>query len=270
MRHSQSHVLSILAVAVSASLNSACAQDRPAQPIRLLVPAYFYPADDGLKDWKRLLDAAAKTPIAAIVNPDSGPGKRQDANYKELFRLARGSKITLVGYVTLSYGQRPLSAVKADVDSWLLFYPEVQGIFFDEQPSQAELAPFALESFAYARTKLGGGLMVTNPGVPCAQEYLIGRDAPTACMFEHETGFDRFQLPDWARTSEPRSIAVLRYHLKTTESMRRTLTDCIAKGAGYLYVTDAASPAPWSRLPTYWEEEIGELIHINAAANKIK
>jgi hypothetical protein len=270
MRHSQHRVISIVAVTVSAWLNSAYSQDRPAQPVRLLVPAYFYPSGDGLKGWKRLLDAAAKTPIAAIVNPDSGPGKRQDASYKELFRLAKGSKITLVGYVTLSYGQRPLSAVKADVDSWLFFYPDIQGIFFDEQPSQAELAPFALESFTYARTKLGGGLMVTNPGVPCAREYLTGRDAPTACLFEHETGFDRFRLPEWASTGEPRSIAVLRYHVKTTESMRHALTDCIEKGAGYLYVTDATAPAPWSRLPTYWEDEIGELIGINAAAIKIK
>jgi Spherulation-specific family 4 len=270
MRYWHSRVLSILAIAVSAWLNSACAQDQPAQPLRLLVPAYFYPSGDGLKDWKRLLDAAAKTPIAAIVNPDSGPGKRRDPNYKELLRLAKGSKITLVGYVTLSYGQRPLSAVKADVDSWLLFYPEIRGIFFDEQPSQAELAPFALESFAYVRTKLGGGLMVTNPGVPCAREYLTGRDAPTACLFEHETGFERFRLPDWASTSEPRSIAVLLYHVKSTESMRHAVTDCIAKRAGYLYVTDAAGPAQWTRLPTYWEEEIRELIRINAAANKIK
>jgi hypothetical protein len=52
--------------------------------------------------------------------------------------------------------------------------------------------------------------------------------------------------------------------------MRHALKDCIEKGAGYLYATDATAPAPWSRLPTYWEDEIGELIGINAAAIKIK
>ena len=48
---------------------------RPAGP-RLLVPAYIYPANDGRKDWQRLIAAASKVDVVAIVNPDSGPGSR--------------------------------------------------------------------------------------------------------------------------------------------------------------------------------------------------
>lgn len=76
---------------VAAAAQPLRAQEKEAASVRLLVPACFYPAGEGLTAWKRMMKSAAEAPIAAIVNPDSGPGK------------------------------------KADIDSWLHFYPEVQG-----------------------------------------------------------------------------------------------------------------------------------------------
>ena len=93
------------------------AKEKDAPRLRLLVPAYFYPAGDGSKDWDRLFAASATVPIVAIVNPASGPGKKAAPNYLELFAKAqRTEKITLIGYVPTSYGKRPLAEVKADVD----------------------------------------------------------------------------------------------------------------------------------------------------------
>src|SRR2546423_1244987 len=104
--------------------------------VRLLVPAYFYPAGEGLKDWERLFTASAHVPITAIVNPASGPGKDADPNYVKLLQRAKEHKgLTLVGYVGTSYGKRKLDDVKADVDRWLKLYPSIHGIFFDEQAS---------------------------------------------------------------------------------------------------------------------------------------
>jgi len=232
-------------------------------PIRLLVPAYFYPAGEGLAAWNKLIDASAKTPIVAIVNPDSGPGKRADDNYREVFRLAKKSRITLLGYVTLSYAQRPISAVKADIDSWLHFYPDVQGIFFDEQPSAAEQAAFAVECFAYARQRIGSGTFVTNPGVPCAREYLVGRDAPAACLFEHEKDYDQFQMPAWAAQIPRDKFAVLLYNTPTAAGMKQAFATSLKKGFGYIYVTNRKMPVPWDGLPDYWDDVVAAA----AAAN---
>jgi len=211
-----------------------------------------------------MIDSAAKTPIVAIVNPDSGPGKKADENYREIFRLAQKSKITVIGYVTFSYTRRPLSAVKADIDSWLFFYPEVQGIFFDEQPSEAEKAPFANQSFAYARQKIKDAILVSNPGVICAREYLSGRDAPTACLFEHETGFDEFRLPEWAAKMSREKFAVLLYNTKTADQMQQAFARALEQRAGFVYITDHAAPMPWGGLPAYWDDEVVAA----AAANK--
>ena len=245
----------VLAVVLLSSLGG-FAKAQPNRAVRLLAPAYFYPAGEGLKSWEKLITSAAKAPVVAIVNPDSGPGKRRDPRYAELFVRAKNTPITLIGYVTLSYAERPLSAVKADIDSWLHFYPDVQGIFFDEQPSQAEHANFAQEAFVYARHQIKQGVFVTNPGVPCAQEYLAGHDAPAACIFEHHAGFEQFQPPDLLAAKRSQRLAVLVCQVKSADEMRKTLQLAMQKGAGYVYITDAASPVPWDRLPGYWSEEI--------------
>lgn len=262
--------LSVFLVALLLAVAGGASRAQPSSAVRLLVPAYFYPAGEGLAEWKRLLESAERAPVVAIVNPDSGPGKRVDDRYSDLFRLAHGTKATLIGYVTLSYGKRPISAVKADVDSWLHFYPGVRGIFFDEQPGGVEQVAFAAECFAYARARIENATLVTNPGVPCAREYLAARDAPIACLFEHETGFDQYQPPEWTAGMKSDRFATLLYAVKTAPEMRKRLGEVVAKRAGYLYITDAAGPMPWGRLPSYWEEEVAAVATRNRGAETPK
>src|SRR5262245_57939330 len=94
-----------VAAAEPAAAKPATKEMRPAAvpTLRLLVPAYFYPAGEGLKDWERLLAAAGRAPLVAVVNPASGPGKAADPNYVKLLERAAKTKITLIGYVSTSY-----------------------------------------------------------------------------------------------------------------------------------------------------------------------
>jgi hypothetical protein len=258
--------ISLLALNLTGVDRSANAQASPGPTVRLLVPAYFYPAGDGLKAWKRLIDSASLAPVAAIVNPDSGPGKSLDDSYAQLFRIAKGSKIILIGYVTLSYGKRPISAVKADVDSWLQVYPDIRGIFFDEQPSNPEGVAFATECFTYARSRIDDPVLVTNPGTRCAPGYASAKDSPVVCLFEHEQGFDKYELPDWADRLSADRFAVLLYRVADAELMRQSLRAAIRKRSGYVYITDAKGPMPWYRLPSYWDDEIAAVRQANGVA----
>ncbi|MDF6480663.1 spherulation-specific family 4 protein, partial [Escherichia coli] len=47
----------------------------------LLVPSYIYPAGTGATQWSALATAATSVPTTVILNPNSGPGTTQDANY---------------------------------------------------------------------------------------------------------------------------------------------------------------------------------------------
>jgi spherulation-specific family 4 protein len=260
-------VLVTLLLVSRLTASGAIADESAAQPrLRILVPAYFYPSREGLTAWKELLASANDTPIVAIVNPASGPGRRVDSNYEEVFRLARSSNVTLIGYVTLSYAKRPATEVKAEIDTWVKYYPGIQGIFFDEQPSAAEHAAFAGECFAHAASKIDKALIVSNPGTRCACEYAELPQKPVLVLYERGTGLDKYQPPDWTKDFAADRFSVLLYGVKSKDDMRQAFRDAAAKRVGCFYVTDAEGRNPWNRLPAYWKEEVGAGRELNRAA----
>ena len=234
-------------------------------PLRLLVPAYFYPSRAGKIAWDRLLAAGAKVPVVAVANPDSGPGKKADPIYRDLIRQAAQAKTTIAGYATLSYGRRPVSAVRADVDSWLFFYPEVGGMFLDEQPAGPEGVGFAADGLGYAREKFPAGVVVSNPGMVCERDYGALRSRPTVCLWERGTGPAAYAPPKWAADVSPDQMAVLLYGGRGADAMRDAVKAAVAKRAGFVYVTDAAGDNPWDRLPTYWDDLVAAVAAVNAA-----
>ncbi len=244
---------------------SAFADEPQPSAIRILVPAYFYPSRDGMTAWKEVLAAASESPIVAIVNPGSGPGRRVDGNYEEVFRLAKTSKATLIGYVTLSYAKRPAAEIKTEIDTWIKFYPEIDGIFFDEQPSAGEHAAFAGECFAHAAAKIDKALIVSNPGTRCAREYAELPQKPVIVLYERGTGLDKYDPPAWTKEFAADRFSVLLYNVKSKDAVQQAFRDAAVKGIGYFYVTDAEGRNPWNRLPTYWKDEVAAAKEANRA-----
>ncbi len=226
--------------------------------VRLLVPAYFYPAGKGVKEWERLISTATKAPVVVIVNPDSGPGKNGDPNYSALVEQMAAAKIDMVGYVTLGYAKRPMADVKADVDQWKKLYPDVGGVFFDELPSVKHQAAFAAEAFAYVREKRPTGHLLANPGTNCDRSYLDAKGDATLCLYEGKDAFAKWQPPAWAKRER---TCVLVYGVAKADWPG--VYDRAKAKAAWLLVTDAGEKAPWEQLPTYWEELV-------AAAKKEK
>ncbi len=255
----------VAAPVVAAEPGGAAAKqrDRTAAPaLRLVVPAYFYPAGEGLRHWDRLLAAADRVPITAIVNPASGPGKAADPNYVKLLERAGKTKITLLGYVSTSYAKRPLADVKADIDVWLRLYSGLQGVFLDEQASSAEHLDYYAALRDHARSKPGLKLVVSNPGTVCDERYLSRPAADIACLFEGPKAPDPSALPDWIGKHSPDRVLVLSYKVATADAMRK----CIAaagKKVGCIYITDADGANPWDRLPSYWDEEVAAVREAN-------
>jgi hypothetical protein len=234
--------------------------------LRLLVPAYFYPAGDGVKQWDRLIAAAARAPILAVVNPASGPGQKADPAYARLMERAKGKPgLTLLGYVDTTYGKRPAADVRADMDRWLRLYPQIQGVFFDQQASAAGQADYYAALYQYVRTERRLRLVVTNPGTTCAEVYLARPATDVACLFESGAGFAGFRPPPWAGKYGAARFAALAYGVGDAGQMRKYLGEAAAKGLGHLYVTDTAGANPWARLPAYWDDEVAAVQALNRA-----
>jgi hypothetical protein len=236
---------------------------RPAAPtLRLLVPAYFYPAGEGAKHWEGLLAAADRVPIVAIVNPASGPGKAADPNYVKLLERAGKTKITLIAYVTTSYARRPLAEVKAEVDQWLRLYSGLHGVFLDEQASGGEHLDYYAALHEYIHGKPGLKRVVSNPGTTCDERFVSRPAADVVCLFEGPKPLDAANLPGWANKHKPERLSVLSYKVGDAKGMRRCL-EAARERVGYVYVTDAEGANPWDRLPSYWDEEVTAVRGIN-------
>lgn len=256
----------------------ALADDAPADPVsdragpetqvRLLVPAYFYPAGEGRAHWDNLLAAADKVPVVAIVNPASGPGRRVDPNYVAIFDRAKETKITLIGYVSTSYAKRPIADVQAEVDMWLKSYPGIQGIFFDEQPSAAEHVSYYAALYKHVREERKLSLVVTNPGTVCDEAYFSQPASDVICLFENRTPFTADRLPDWSAKYAAKHVAVLPYNVQTADEMRACLRAAAARKVGCLYVTDDSGRNPWDRLPSWWAEQVEAVRQLNSAGNQ--
>src|SRR5262249_42620107 len=232
--------------------------------LRLLVPAYFYPAGESLAQWDRLLESPDPTTVVVIANPDSGPGKVADPNYVRVIDRARQKGFMVIGYVSTRYATRPIADVKEDIDRWVRLYPGVRGMFFDEQSSAAELISYYVTLYGYARKERGLDLVINNPGTSCAEEYLARPAADVACLVESGKEFSTFHPPAWANGYSSTRFAGSIFKIDDPAKMKQYLSDMVAKRMGYCYITDGKEPNPWNRLPGYWETEVQVVQKINA------
>jgi serine/threonine protein kinase len=232
--------------------------------LRLLVPAYFYPAGDGLAQWDKLLEAPDPAAVVVIVNPDSGPGKAADPNFVRVIGRARQRGFTVIGYVPTRYATRPLEETKGDIDRWIHFYPGVQGIFFDEQASAADQISYYANLYGYVRKERKLTLVINNPGTTCAEEYLALPVADVVCLVESDKDFSAFHPPAWVRNYTAARFAGTIYKIDDPMKMKRFVYDMLAKRVGYCYLTDGKQPNPWIRLPRYWEAEVEAVQQVNS------
>jgi hypothetical protein len=229
---------------------------QPAAPLRLLVPAYFYPAGEGLASWERLIDSPVAASTVVVVNPQSGPGKVVDPNYAKVLERARHNGVTVIGYVSTKYAARLLQQVKGEVDLWTQLYPTIQGIFFDEQPSAADQVRYYAALYEYVRKVRGLSLVVTNPGTVCAEEYLALPAADVVCLVEVVKDFSAYRPPDWTERYPEERFAALLCQTENAAQMKEDLRQMRPKRLGYCYITDGKQPNPWGGLPSYWGEEV--------------
>jgi len=214
------------------------------------VPSYFYPGTY----WSQL-GAGAPTVGLAVVNPNSGPGAAPDPNYVAQVSQTRALGITVVGYVDTAYGSRSLATVEADVDKQYQWYG-VDGIFFDQVPSDCAEISYYQALADYVRAKTGTHEVVLNPGASTGECFMSASDV--LITFEDTyANYVGWQLSGW-ETKYPAS----RFWQLVIDTSQTDLPNAIAlsrsRNIGWVYVTPDTLPNPWDTLPgpTYWSQEL--------------
>jgi hypothetical protein len=248
-------------------------QVAPRPALAILVPLYSYPShwDRATYLWDDVAAAAARVPIAAIINPQNGPTPGQ-ANGDYVFGLGqlRDAGVTLLGYVYTGYGARSLDEVKADIDAYDQHYL-VQGIFFDEAASSAERIDYYAQVHSYVRHRQDPWALILNQGTQTDEDYVAVAD--TVVVFEDTWDqWATYQAGPYLPRYPSHRFATL-IHKTPAERMKQAVDLAVQRNITHLFVTDdsldSADQNPWNSLPTYWTDLVGYVEQLNAVAEAL-
>ena len=224
---------------------------------RMIIPLYIYPSNKGAA-WQRVIDSNVYKNIDVIINPNSGVGSSINSDYLEAIKKLKAGSVNVFGYVHTSYGDRNIDDVKKEIDTWVLWYPLIDGIFIDEAEYRASQGdePYYLEVYNYIKSK--GLKSMNNPGTGTTESYISLADS--TCIFESAVS-KAFVFPSWSYKYDSDKFCYLG-HSASLESMRSIVADLKIKKVKNVYITDATPAVDfWSYLPSYLEEEAALLYY---------
>jgi hypothetical protein len=237
------------------------------EPLKLLVPLYVDPGSA----WTAVASAAASVDIIAIINPNSGPTSSLDSSYSTYMNTLNNAGVEMIGYVYTSYGDRSLSDVEKDIDTYASVFPHLVGIFFDEASADASDVSYYTSLYNYVLSK-GFVHSILNPGTQPADGYV---DISTNIVIFEDTGskFSGTSFDSWvtcAPSSSEKSgykykFSAIGYGITSSSSVATLLSSMQSKGVGLVYVTDGADTCcVYNELATYFASEASSVASLNA------
>lgn len=218
-----------------------------------IIPLYTYPTDP---TWEVVAAAKADHPevaVVAIINPDSGPGTRLDPTYAAGITMLQDAGVVVIGYVYTSYAERAANVVQTDISTYASFYPQLDGIMFDEMSNvEGDEAYYAeLTSFTEG---FGMTMTVGNPGTDVPESFVGTVD--TLFIYEDEGLPDPMSLGGWTDAYERTNFAIIPH---SVASLDAGFVSAALTHVGYVYATDDVLPNPWDSLPSYFDALVQQL-----------
>jgi len=217
-----------------------------------IVPLYSYPTDTS---WPAIVAAKRAHPgvtVIAIANVDNGPGSSVDSAFTNGITSLVQAGIEAIGYVYTSYGARPAATVKADIDRWHRLYPNVSGIFFDEESNTNGGDGYYRDLSSYVKS-LGMALTVANPGTDTSSAYINAVDV--TFIYESAGLPGSTQLSTWRSKYDMQRVGVIPY----ASTLDTAWVTQARSAIRYMYITDDVLPNPWDTLPSYFSNLLGAL-----------
>jgi hypothetical protein len=244
-------VVALLAAALVLGTTAGATADSAARATtgcqHVVVPSYFYSGSG----WRRAI-GSKPPPGVMFLNVDNGPGSSPLAHFQSLVRRAHAAGISVLGYSSTVYGQRPIAAVEADVRHYKDWY-KVNGMMLDLAAATASELPYYRKLARYIRREIPGSAVWLNPGTYPDRRYLSVADV--VLVFEGSyASYRQLQVPRWVGHFRPARFADVIYATsgpRLTSAIRLSRAD----RAGYVYFTNLAGANPYSALPSYWRRE---------------
>jgi hypothetical protein len=222
--------------------------------MKLLVPVYDLSLVPAV-----VTAAQAGSHIAAIVNPDSGPGRNTAVinSWKPKVQALRAAGAQVLFYVDLvqfdgdqgiaapSAGKEKSEAtLKAEMDKYVAKYGKPTGWFFDDLRDHT---PIRQTRLAHLVTH-GGGFTVANPGTATSQNYL--QSNVTALVTFEDDSYAASVRPVWEATQG----AHLGVMAMSQADFHPALQLAQQRKINLFYALTASNSAtnPYAHLPSYF------------------
>jgi hypothetical protein len=235
----------------------------PPSKLKVFFPGYIYPGSK----WDQIIDHEDEfSHISIIANPHNGPGDATNDDYSRYIKKAQDVGVEVVGYVYTGYGKRSFSDVTRDIDTWYLFYPTIDGIFFDESSNKLSYVDHYHELCSYARSKASNVITQLNPGSSSIAEYDLVAD--TVFTFESfENTWLNIDVPKYIKNDpNPYNHAAL---VHTASQLEKSIEKAQQSNYGYIFITDDVHDDgnPWDSIPSFWSQEIELIRAYNKSLN---
>jgi hypothetical protein len=245
--------LTLLAIFLA---SAACAR---AGDLQILFPLYKYPNwySPASYIWDDIAAANATVPITAIIDPNNGPdGGGPNSDYAQgVSDLAAGG-VTMIGYVSTSYGTRSLSAIEADIDIWAAAWSGISGIFLDEESNNPSDLAFYQSIRSYIQTKPTLTKIIANPGTQTPESFISAPAADTTVLFENGSGWNNYAADSYVANYPRSHFASIFYNLGTESQMKSAVDLAVQRNFGYVFATNDSGANPYDTLPSYWTSEV--------------
>lgn len=222
---------------------------------KFLIPTYYAPTS--VYKWWRIARACRIADITCIINPNSGPGSSVDPLWTNRIRRLRNAGAKLIGYVATGYGVRDPDMVLQDIENWYDFYPDIQGIFFDEvqpAPSTAQLT-FYTSYVDAVRVIDADSFVVGNPGINTVEPYISTVGFDTIVIYE-DVGkhYTENEQSGWNFNYRADRFADMVYECNRMAEAFYYSTRF--RHARYMFITSIGRQNPWIEPPFYFERMV--------------
>jgi Spherulation-specific family 4 len=213
------------------------------------IPSMFYPDSD----WTEAIDTKP-APRVMLLNVDSGVGPAPLPHFRAVVRQAQAAGITVLGYSSTEYGQRPIGSIEAEVREYKTWYG-VNGILLDlTQGTPGELSYYR-ELADYIRATVPDAVVWLNPGDYPDPSFMS--IANVVMVFEGSYAqYVADQVPGWVSRYQPDQFVHVVYATPRSD-LASAVRLSRARRAGYLFVTNLpGAPDPYDAMPSYWPQEV--------------
>jgi hypothetical protein len=218
-----------------------------------IVPLYTDPDDPS---WTKIVEAKIEHPtvhVVAIVNPSDGPGSSLSSAYTTGIAKLVAAGIQVIGYVATGYAGNSIASMESTIDRWKSFYPQLEGIFFDEQSNQARDVAYYQTLSQYAKAK-GLSYTVGNPGTDTDEAFVGALD--TMLIYETDGVPSISQMAGWHTKYARSNFGVIPYKVP---AMNASFVSIARQYVGYVYLQSDDLPNPWDSLPSYFSDLLAAL-----------